>query len=65
MLGEIISESGRPIVIEDKSGSSDNQISFASTNDDEIRAKLKKIDINTLTPIEAMQTLYELISLTD
>lgn len=65
VLGEIISESGRPIVIEDKSGSSDNQISFASTNDDEIRAKLKKIDINTLTPIEAMQTLYELISLTD
>jgi DNA mismatch repair protein MutS len=65
VLGEIISESGRPIVIGDKSGSSDNQISFASTNDDEIRAKLKKIDINTLTPIEAMQILYELISLTD
>lgn len=65
VLEEIVSESGRPIVIEDRLGNSDNQISFASTNDDEIRAKLKKIDINTLTPIEAMQTLYELISLTD
>lgn len=43
----------------------DNQISFASTNDDKIRSKLQDIDINTITPIEAMQILYELVSLAE
>lgn len=66
VLKEIESETGRPIVFEDKSSSEESlQISFASTNDEEIKAKLKKIDINTLTPIEAMQTLYELITMVD
>ena len=36
------------------------QISFGSSNADDIVEKLKNIDVNTLTPIEAMSTLYEL-----
>ena len=64
VLKEIEESSGRPIIINDKSEDS-LQISFASTNDDVIRSKLKNIDINTLTPIEAMQILYELASLAE
>lgn len=66
VLAEIESESGRPIVLESRqSGNDENQISFVTTNDDIIRSKLRKIDINTLTPIEAMQVLYELTSLAE
>ena len=36
------------------------QISFGNTNADDIVEKLKNIDINTLTPIEAMSVLFEL-----
>ena len=36
------------------------QIIFGSSNADDIVEKLKNIDVNTLTPIEAMSTLYEL-----
>ncbi len=36
------------------------QISFGSSNADDIVEKLKNIDVNTLTPIEAMSVLYEL-----
>ena len=38
----------------------DMQISFASNEGNEIVEELKTIDINTLTPIEALQKLYEL-----
>lgn len=38
----------------------DMQISFTSNAGNEIVEKLKNLDINTLTPIEAMQKLYEL-----
>lgn len=38
----------------------DMQISFASNEGSEIVDELKTIDINTLTPIEALQKLYEL-----
>ena len=66
VLKEIESESGRPIVFEEKSKENESlQISFSSNNDEAIRNKLKNIDINTLTPIEAMQTLYELISMVE
>lgn len=66
VLKEIESESGRPIVFEEKSSEDESlQISFASSNDDAIRSKLKNIDINTLTPIESMQILYELIGMAD
>ena len=38
----------------------DMQMSFGSSNANDIVEKLKKIDVNTLTPIEAMSVLYEL-----
>lgn len=66
VLREIENESGRPIVFSEGGQSEDNlQISFASANDDVIRSKLRNIDINTITPIEAMQILYELASLAE
>lgn len=36
------------------------QLSFASSEADEIVRKLQALDVNTLTPIEAMQTLFNL-----
>ena len=36
------------------------QLSFGSSNADDIVEKLKAIDVNTLTPIEAMSVLYDL-----
>lgn len=38
----------------------DNQLSFASGESTAIIEKLKSIDVNTLTPIEAMSLLYQL-----
>ncbi len=38
----------------------DMQMSFGSSNANDIVEKLKNIDVNTLTPIEAMSVLYEL-----
>ncbi len=38
----------------------DDQISFADIGTDEVRERLRDIDLNTLTPIEAMNLLYEL-----
>ena len=40
----------------------DLQISLKSTIDDEIIDSIKNIDINTLTPLEALTTLHELVS---
>ena len=36
------------------------QISFGNSNANDIVEKLKKLDVNTLTPIEAMTVLYDL-----
>lgn len=41
------------------------QFSLIPSNSDTIADKLKSVDINTLTPIEAMNLLYELKKLTD
>ena len=38
----------------------ERNITFADTAADEIKNELKKLDINTLTPIEAMNLLFEL-----
>ena len=46
-------------VIKDDTGE-ELQLSFTSSGNDSIIERLKTIDVNTLTPIEAMQTLYEL-----
>jgi DNA mismatch repair protein MutS len=40
---------------------SELQLSMLSTIDDEIIESIRNIDINTLTPLEAMTTLHELI----
>lgn len=37
------------------------QLSITSTLDDEIIDNLRNIDINTLTPLEALTTLHELV----
>lgn len=37
------------------------QVSFASNSSNEIIEELKTIDVNTLTPIEALSKLYELV----
>ena len=39
---------------------SDDQISFADVGTDEVRELLRTTDINTLTPIEAMNMLFDL-----
>lgn len=40
--------------------SDDSQISFESGVNDEVIEELKMLDVNTLTPIEALTTLYEI-----
>lgn len=42
-------------------GDDDMQISFASTSSDAIVDELRALDVNTLTPIESMQKLYDLV----
>ncbi len=50
----------RDIAIDDKE-EENLQISLKSTFDDEIIDTIKNIDINTLTPLEALTTLHELV----
>ena len=38
----------------------DMQVSFGSNAESEIMDELKALDVNTLTPIEAMSKLYEI-----
>ncbi len=49
-----------PVIKEVKEKDDDMQISFTASESDAIIEKLKKIDVNTLTPIEAMSLLYQL-----
>ena len=66
ILAEIESEGGRPVsVVSPGETDPDMQISFAAGKSDEITEKLRNIDINTLTPIEAMQKLYELAAMAE
>ena len=44
----------------DRFESEDGQLSLLPAGDNELVRRLKEMDINTLTPIEALQTLYEL-----
>jgi DNA mismatch repair protein MutS len=41
----------------------DGQLSLLAQGDNEVVSRLKNLDINTLTPIESMQILYELAKL--
>ncbi len=69
VLKEIIDEQERtggvlkvPTEVPEESGTSpeDFQISFTSHASDEILDELKALDVNTFTPIEAMNYLYDL-----
>ena len=50
-------------VDEDRFEEDDGQLSLLPAGDNEIIRMLKDIDVNTLTPIESMQTLYRLTKL--
>ena len=58
-------ESGTQVTVKTKKTTvqdSTDQFSMFSMGESEIVTRLKELDINTLTPIEAMSTLYELIN---
>ena len=59
-LKELEEQGTVTIVREQKRDEDDMQISFAGNAGNELIEKLKRIDVNTLTPIEALQTLYQL-----
>lgn len=46
----------------EKNAETDEQIGFASAAADDFVNEMKMLDINVLTPIEAMQKLYELVN---
>ena len=53
----------RPRAEEEPFESEDGQLTLLPAGDSEVVRRLKELDVNTLTPIEAMQTLYELTRL--
>ena len=53
------------VTVEEEEPEENLQLSLIPDSSNEIVEKLKEIDINTLTPIEAMSKLYELIKLAD
>ena len=61
-----LEEEGGTAVVTIKSGgqADESQISFESGIRDELISRLKDLDVNTLTPIEALTALYELKQLT-
>ena len=59
-LGEPQKAGGNGGVIQDYEGG-DGQLSLLPVSGNEIVQRLKGIDVNTLTPIESMQVLYELV----
>ena len=50
-----------PAVREEQFEEDNGQLSLLPTEQDALVTRLKQIDVNTLTPIEALQTLYELV----
>lgn len=54
------SESSAQVKISQEAIEEEEQISFASSARDELATALEQIDLNTLTPIEALNKLYEL-----
>ncbi len=57
--GELVMHA--PAVREDRFEEDNGQLSLLPTEQNELVARIKQIDVNTLTPIEALQTLYELV----
>lgn len=54
------SQNGTNTIIKNDNNYNNDQMTFESNNFNEIIDELKTIDVNTLTPIEAMKKLYEL-----
>ncbi len=50
----------RPLSSPDRFESDDGQLSLMPAVDNELIRRLKDLDVNTLTPIEALQTLYDI-----
>ena len=59
-LQELTSGQGAGMPAVSRPEEEDDQISFASIQADEIRETLRKTDLNTLTPLEAMNLLFSL-----
>lgn len=55
-----LEKDGAKTVIHKTVENSNDQLSFAASASDEIINQLKTMDVNVLTPIEAMQTLFDL-----
>ena len=53
-------EAGAPAQTERAKAPASNQLSFSDVGGDEVRETLCAVDLNTLTPIEAMNLLYQL-----
>lgn len=58
-----IETGGRSAPAEERFEGEDGQLSLLPAGDSEVVRRLKELDVNTLTPIEALQTLYELTKL--
>ncbi|MBQ6380738.1 MAG: DNA mismatch repair protein MutS [Clostridia bacterium] len=63
--GEVLAQleeegSSARVIVKEVPAESEAQMSFALAGSSEITEELKQIDVNTLTPIEAMEKLYEL-----
>ncbi len=57
VLSTLVENSERPVV---KSKNDDDNVSFETLNEARVIDRIKSIDINTLTPYEAITLLYEL-----
>ena len=64
ILQELEAESGKPVVITQRA-TEDDQISMMDLSAQQIRQTLESIQVETLTPIEAMNELYKLKKLLD
>ena len=58
VLEELESGEGTKVIVKTVSEEPDSQLSFGFTASSEIVEELKALDVNTLTPIEAMEKLY-------
>ncbi len=59
-------EEGKEIRVKNESVNSDEPVQFTlDTPNNAVIAKLKKIDVNTLTPIECMNVLFEITAMMD
>ena len=59
-LRELVEQQGIPAAAPAASAPASDQISFSDIQADEIREILRKTDLNTLTPLEAMNLLFTL-----